>query len=150
MTNDPVNRRYTATLRDLAPGTTYVYTAGSGDSAASGEFTTAPAASEPFSFVYMGDAQNGLDEWGVLVNGAIRRRPDAAFYIMAGDLVDRGAARDDWDSFFHNASNVYDRRQLVPAIGNHEVQGGRTHSARCERTNPSHRAPRLGRSGRPP
>jgi acid phosphatase type 7 len=43
---------------------------------------------------------------------------------MAGDLVNRGAERDDWDRLFHNARGVYDRRQLVPAIGNHECQGG--------------------------
>jgi 3',5'-cyclic AMP phosphodiesterase CpdA len=72
----------------------------------------------------MGDAQNGLDRWGTLVHNAFRSRPDAAFYIMAGDIVNRGAERNDWDSLFHNAKGVYDRRQLVPAIGNHECQGG--------------------------
>jgi len=59
-----------------------------------------------------------------LVRNAFLRRPDAAFYIMAGDLVNRGAERDDWDSLFHNAAGIYDRRQLVPVIGNHECQGG--------------------------
>jgi 3',5'-cyclic AMP phosphodiesterase CpdA len=43
---------------------------------------------------------------------------------MAGDLVNRGADRDDWDSLFHNAARIYDRRTLVPVIGNHECQGG--------------------------
>ena len=86
-------------------------------------FTTAPAGTEPFKFVYMGDAQNGLDSWGNLVRNAYAKEPDAAFYIMAGDLVNRGNERDDWDSFFHNAAGVYDCRQLVPAIGNHEDQG---------------------------
>ena len=78
----------------------------------------------PFAFVYMGDAQNGLDRWGSLLRTAYRTRPDAAFYLMAGDLVDRGNQRDDWDSFFHNATGVFDRRPLVPVIGNHENQGG--------------------------
>jgi hypothetical protein len=88
------------------------------------EFTTAPARVEPFSFVYMGDAQNGLDRWGTLVKHAFQSRPDASFYILAGDLVDRGNDRDDWDSFFYNGSPVFRQRQLVPAIGNHENQGG--------------------------
>jgi hypothetical protein len=43
---------------------------------------------------------------------------------MAGDLVNRGNERDDWDSLFHNARGIYDRRPVVPAIGNHENQGG--------------------------
>jgi 3',5'-cyclic AMP phosphodiesterase CpdA len=72
----------------------------------------------------MGDAQNGLERWGSLVHKAFRDRPDAAFYIMAGDLVNRGAERDDWDSFFQNARDIFDRRQVVPVPGNHEYQGG--------------------------
>jgi acid phosphatase type 7 len=124
--NDPLVCRHTALLRGLAPGTTYVYSVG--DGSAEGwtelaEFTTAPEGARPFSFIYMGDAQNGLDRWGTLVHNAFRTRPDAAFYIMAGDIVNRGAERNDWDSLFHNAEGVYDRRPVVPAIGNHECQG---------------------------
>jgi hypothetical protein len=115
--NDPVCHRHTVVLRDLEPGTAYVYSIGAGEVA---EFTTAPAGNEPFSFIYMGDAQNGLERWGSLIQGAFRRRPDAAFYVMAGDLVNRGADRDDWDSFFENAAGVYSRRPIVPALGNHE------------------------------
>jgi hypothetical protein len=125
--NDPVVLRHTAVLRNLSPGTSYLYSVGNGRSdgwTELAEFTTAPAGVKPFSFVYMGDAQNGLDRWGTLVHNAFRSRPDAAFYIMAGDLVTRGAERDDWDKLFHNAAGVYDRRPVVPAIGNHECQGG--------------------------
>ena len=52
----------------------------------------------------MGDAQNGLYRWGTLLKNAFRDRPDAAFYIMAGDLVNRGADRADWDRFFSQCS----------------------------------------------
>jgi hypothetical protein len=126
--NDPVVCRHTAVLRGLTPETTYIYSVG--DGSADGwtelaELTTAPAGAQPFSFVYMGDAQNGLDRWGTLVHNAFRSRPDAAFYIMAGDIVNRGAERNEWDSLFHNAEGIYDRRTLVPAIGNHECQTGR-------------------------
>jgi 3',5'-cyclic AMP phosphodiesterase CpdA len=125
--NDPVVLRHTAVLRGLSPGTTYVYSVGDGSEKGwteLAEFTTAPAGVQPFSFIYMGDAQNGLDRWGTLVHNAFRSRPDAAFYIMAGDIVNRGAERNEWDNLFHNAKGVYDRRQLVPALGNHECQGG--------------------------
>lgn len=124
--NDPTNNRHYVTLENLEPDTTYVYSVGDADGnywSGMAEFTTAPDEVEPFSFVYMGDAQNGLDRWGSLVHNAYRDRPDAKFYIMAGDLVNVGNARWDWDDFFHNAEGVYDQRQLVPAIGNHEDQG---------------------------
>jgi len=37
--------------------------------------------------------------------------------------VNRGNERWDWDHFFKNAEGVYENKQLVPAIGNHEDQG---------------------------
>lgn len=124
--NDPVCHRHSVNLIGLDPGTIYEYEVG--DGSATGwtlpfEFTTAPDKVTPFKFIYMGDAQNGLDMWGKLVKNAYAEEPDAAFYIMAGDLVNRGNERDDWDDFFHNAAGVYDHRQLVPCIGNHENQG---------------------------
>ena len=125
--NDPSIRRHTVTLKDLKPGTTYVYEVGDGSATGwtgPAEFTTAPEGVAPFSFIYMGDAQNGLDQWGKLLRNAYAARPDAAFYLMAGDLVNRGAERWDWDSFFENSKGVFDRRQLVPVIGNHECQEG--------------------------
>jgi hypothetical protein len=127
LVNDREVLWHTVQLTDLEPGTTYVYSVGDGSRdgwTELAEFTTAPAGTVPFSFVYMGDAQNGLDRWGSLVHRAFRERPDAAFYLMAGDLVNRGNDRDDWDSFWANARGVFDRRTLVPVIGNHECQGG--------------------------
>lgn len=126
LVNDPVIHRHAAVLRNLEPGTTYVYAVGNGEGVWTdpAEFTTAPAEVVPFSFVYMGDAQNGLDTWGELVHQAMESKPDAAFYIMAGDLVDRGAERDDWDHLFEKAEGIYDRKQLLPVPGNHEYQGG--------------------------
>ncbi len=126
LVNDPLINRHTVALRGLKPGTTYVYSVGDGSPNGwtdLAEFTTAPAGVAPFSFVYMGDAQNGLDRWGVLLHNAYHARPDAAFYLMAGDLVNRGAERWDWDSFFENSKGVFDRRTLVPVLGNHEYQG---------------------------
>jgi len=126
LTNDPVIYWHTVELTGLDAGTTYAYAVGDGQGnwRETGEFTTAPAKAVPFSFFYMGDAQNGLDTWGHLIRKSFDHRPDAAFYIMAGDLVNRGAERDDWDKLFANAEGIWDRRQVVPVPGNHEYQGG--------------------------
>lgn len=124
LVNDPSVHRWTATLDGLTPDTEYEYRLSNGSSWTDWTpFKTAPGKEQSFSFIYMGDAQNGLDFWGDLLSDAFENRPDAHFYIMAGDLVNRGNERDDWDDFFHNAEGIYDRRQLVPAIGNHEDQG---------------------------
>ena len=123
--NDPVCHRYTVNLIGLEPATTYEYSVGDGSPAGwtlPFEFNTAPDAVTPFKFIYMGDAQNGLDTWGKVVRNAHSAEPDAAFYVMAGDLVNRGVQRDDWDHFFHNSKGIYENKQLVPAIGNHEDQ----------------------------
>lgn len=124
--NDPVCNRHTAVLADLAPGTTYAFAVSDPSEdgwTENGEFTTAPAETESFKFIYMGDAQTGLDTWGALLRDAYEKHPDAAFYVMAGDQVNRGNQRNEWDSFFHNARGVFDRRPLMPCLGNHEYQG---------------------------
>ena len=124
LVNDTICHRHTATLTDLQPGTQYEYGVTDGDGWTEWiPFETAPGRAVPFKFIYMGDAQNGLDTWGILLDKAWEQEPDVKFYVMAGDLVNRGIQRDDWDSFWHNASGHYDRKQLVPAIGNHEDQG---------------------------
>jgi len=125
--NDPVVRRHTVTLTNLEPGTTYRYAVGDGTPrnwSSTAEFTTAPAGEVPFSFIYMGDAQNGLYRWGALLRQAFVASPEAAFYLIAGDIVDRGHERDDWDTFFYNARGVFDRRTFIPVLGNHDCLGG--------------------------
>ncbi|MBL7647160.1 MAG: metallophosphoesterase family protein [Candidatus Hydrogenedentes bacterium] len=124
--NDPLSNWHTVCLSGLKPGTKYEYQVGTGTEdgwIAPAMFETAPDKAEPFSFIYLGDAQAGFDEWGELLHQCYRENPEAAFYVMAGDLVNRGNERADWDRLFHNAEGVFDHRPLVPSIGNHEVQG---------------------------
>lgn len=126
LVNDPVIRRHRVVATGLEPDTTYVYALGNGsDWTPWRAVKTAPAEARDFGFIYLGDAQNGLDTWGKLIRGAHRRRPDAAFILMAGDLVDRGNERSDWDLFFQNAAGVFDTVPMMPCAGNHEYQGGK-------------------------
>jgi len=123
LVNDPANHRFTATITELTPNTAYIYRVG--NPAANvwtewTEFTTAPLDAGPFSFAYLGDAQLGYEEWGRLLHRAAEQRPGPAFYLMAGDLANRGNDREDWDALFHAAQGVYNRRPVMPAIGNHE------------------------------
>lgn len=126
LANDPVCHRFTAILHGLMPGTTYAYQVG--DPAADrwseeAEFTTAPAEPGPFTFIGFGDTHRKAS-WGRMLEGTLARHPETAFYMIAGDLVDTGQFRSDWDDFFHLSRNVFNRRPLLPAIGNHdEVEG---------------------------
>ena len=127
MVNDPVVRHHSITLTNLDPATTYIYAVGDGTPrgwSAPAEFITAPAQPAPFSFIYMGDAQTGFYHWGTLLRAAHRHRPEAAFYIVAGDLVNHGADRNEWDDFFFNARGVFERRPIIPVLGNHDCLGG--------------------------
>lgn len=125
--NDPAIRLHRVRLDDLAPGSDYVYSV-SVDGirwTAPREFrTAAERGAEPYSFIYLGDAQNGLDEWGKLLRQADFKVPEARFYMIAGDLVDKGAERDNWDQFFHEGSPVFDSSFIVPAVGNHDSHAG--------------------------
>lgn len=123
--NDPVNHRFTAALTGLKPGHTYTYRTGSKEAdswSPWAEFTTAPETVTPFSFIYLGDPQIGFDFWGQLMETAFTHRHDAAFYIVAGDLVNKGNNRDNWDLFFDAGSNVFAQRPIIPTIGNHEME----------------------------
>lgn len=123
--NDPVNHRFSAVLEGLKPGTAYAYRVGNKKNRSEWfEFTTAPQTAASFSFVYLGDPQVGLDQWGRLLHSACERHPKAAFYVVAGDNVNRGNNREEWDTFFHAASGVFDRRPYVPALGNHDCPRG--------------------------
>ena len=128
LANDPVCNHYSVVIRGLEPGTTYVYRVGSPATnrwSAEAEFNTAPGETVPFTFIYMGDVQNGIDDWETMVTRTFREYPQTAFYLLAGDQVNRGTQRDDWDNLFNSARNVFNQRPFMPSVGNHECQGGR-------------------------
>lgn len=126
--NDPTTRLHRVRLDDLTPATEYQYAlssdAGRTWTPVRSFRTAADAGNEPYSFVYLGDPQNGLDEWGHLIRQADQRFPDTRFYMIAGDTVDHGTERDQWDQFFHEGSTVFDRAPFVPSLGNHDSHGG--------------------------
>jgi hypothetical protein len=124
--NDRYCHRFTAVLRDLAPGATYLYRVGSPEHATwspATEFRTAPAENEPFTFITFGDTHKN-EAWGAMLDQTLERHPETAFYTIAGDLVSTGQYRDDWDEFFHLSSSAFSRRPLLPSIGNHDALDG--------------------------
>ena len=121
--NDPVIRRHRVAVGGLGPGTVYRYSLGDGTAKRWGPWhtvKTAPARSAAVRFIYMGDAQTGLESWGRLLDAAESRHRRVDFILLAGDLVDRGNERTNWDHFFLRAAGVFDRVPMLPCVGNHE------------------------------
>jgi hypothetical protein len=121
--NDPTILRHRVIASRLEPDTTYRYSVGDGTAAGWSAWyrvRTAPANLRDFGFLYLGDAQCGLEKWGELIQAARQRRPDAGFLLLAGDLVDRGNERTNWDHFFLRAAGVFEEIPFQPAVGNHE------------------------------
>ncbi|WP_220369772.1 metallophosphoesterase [Paludisphaera rhizosphaerae] len=148
--NDPLIRRHTVVVDDLEPDTVYYYSVGDGSPERWGPWRTVrtgPARPKRLEFLYLGDAQTGFESWGNLLTAAYRRHPGLDFALLAGDLVDRGNERTNWDHFFMRAAPVFDRLPLMPAAGNHEYldQGPRLYNSffRLPQNGPTDLAPGL-------
>lgn len=118
---------YSATLTNLTPETAYTYRVGSKEGNIWSDyatFTTAPESPASFSFVYMADTQINPRRVGILLNEADRMHPEAAFYMISGDIVDQGDRRNLWDEFLKSVGNLFSRKPFAPAMGNHD-QGDR-------------------------
>ncbi len=121
--NDPVIRRHRVAVDGLEPDSVYRYSLGDGRPERWTSWRTVktgPDRSRGTRFMYLGDAQTGLESWGRLLKSAYRRHSDVDFILLAGDLVDRGNERTNWDHFFLRADGVFDRVPLMPCVGNHE------------------------------
>lgn len=107
----------------LEPDTLYAYRVRGGNERWSEWFhiRTAPRAGQPFRFVYMGDAQNGiLSHWSRTVRASFQAAPDARFILHAGDLVNRGSRDIEWAEWFKAVGFIHGMIPAIPVPGNHE------------------------------
>ncbi len=123
--NDRYILRFTVKLKGLKPGTAYSYQVvdGNGVPSKSANFKTSSAEEGPFSFIWFGDVHN-TDKWGKLLEKANEKHPEVAFYAIAGDLVNTGLHRDDWDKLFAYSGEVFREKPLLAVPGNHDSQDG--------------------------
>jgi acid phosphatase type 7 len=124
--NDRYVYRHHVRLKALKPGTRYFYQAGSIDKQSwspVASFETEAAPGKPFNFVWFGDTHCFPDS-GRLVSLAQRNNPDAAFYMIAGDIVSTGLYRNEWDLLFGYSHNAFASKPLMPVPGNHDRQDG--------------------------
>ncbi|MGB3617647.1 MAG: metallophosphoesterase family protein [Catalinimonas sp.] len=115
---------HTALFEDLQPGTLYAYRVGDGETWSEWiQFRTATRESEPFSFLYVGDAQNFILElWSRLIREGYRKAPEARFIVHAGDLVSEAHSERQWHEWFTAGGWIHRMLPAVPTPGNHEYQ----------------------------
>ncbi len=126
---------HSAVLAKLAPDTLHAYRVGDGTAWSEwSQFRTAKAAPSPFRFLFFGDPQNGLKDYCTRTfRAAFAHAPDAAFYLIAGDLVTTTIDDQLWGEYFY-ATDVLNR--VMPGLstpGNHDytrlVLGGQERKA---------------------
>lgn len=114
-------RYHAVRFNDLSPKTKYAYRVGDGANWTEWfHFTTASTDAAPFSFVYFGDAQNDVKSlWSRVVRESFADAPKAAFFLHAGDLINRNQ---DWEwGDWHRAGGWLNG--TIPNVmtpGNHE------------------------------
>jgi predicted phosphodiesterase len=113
---------HTAVFTDLKPKTKYVYRVGDGTNWSEwSHFNTASRDAEPFTFIYMGDAQTELKEhWSRVIREAYSDAPKTAFTLHAGDLVDKRELDAEWGEWFYAAGFINRRVPCIAVTGNHE------------------------------
>jgi hypothetical protein len=116
---------HTVNFTSLTPGTQYQYRVGDGTNFSEWQhFTTASATPDEFSFVYLGDVQNGIkQDASRVIRNAFRDRPDARIVLQAGDLIDKANDDTQWGEVFDAAGYSFGTQNFFAAPGNHEYEG---------------------------
>jgi 3',5'-cyclic AMP phosphodiesterase CpdA len=144
---------HSVTFTDLQPETLYAYRVGDGVNWSEFfHFRTASREPKPFSFLYFGDAQNGIKtHWSRVFREGFREAPRAAFVVHAGDLVDRGHSDAQWGEWFGGPAWVNATVPVVPTPGNHEYwvlrEDGRQRNALSIHWRPQFTLPQNGPPG---
>jgi len=136
LTAGGVSHHHSATFTGLQPGTRYAYRVGDGTHWSEWfQFRTAAAGEEPFTFLYVGDAQNYILElWSRVIREGFRQAPDARFIIHAGDLVSDAHSERQWSEWFAAGGWLHGMLPSVPVTGNHEYRPLTAEDARAKRS----------------
>ncbi|OOG75328.1 metallophosphoesterase family protein [Algoriphagus sp. A40] len=114
---------YSVTFEDLLPGQTYRYRVGDeqGEWTGWNHFSTPDKGNEPYSFLYLGDIQNDILNWGTrAMRAAYAKAPHAGFMLFAGDCVNDGHDAGQWNDWFRSLGHIPEVMPIVPVTGNHE------------------------------
>ena len=120
-----LNHNYhSVTFTGLQPNTVYAYRVGDDKHWSEWiQFTTAHKTNEPFSFLYVGDAQNYIyDLWSRLIREGYKKAPEASFILHAGDLIDDAHNEEEWHEWFTAGGWIHRTLPSLAIPGNHEYR----------------------------
>lgn len=120
--NYAIAKYHQVTFSNLKPGTVYAYRVGTGEHWSEWfQFTTASNTNKPFSFIYLGDAQNDIrSKWSRVIRKAFAHQPDARFIIHTGDLINRSNNDQEWGEWHYGGGFINGMIPSLPSPGNHE------------------------------
>jgi len=117
---DSTHHRYQADISELTPDTSYFYRVGcEGAWSETLSFCTA-ADTDAFTFLYLGDVQEGYTEWGNLLDVISNNYPQIKFSLLGGDITDNGSDETEWGEFLDAAYGYFSKIPLMPTLGNHD------------------------------
>lgn len=118
---------HSVVVKDLKPGTTYVYRVGDGGGKSDTwsewfQIEMPPLnEDESFSFIYFGDAQNNVKSmWSRVIRKSYKMMPDVDFMLHAGDLINHSESDREWGEWFHAGSFIHATVPSIMTPGNHE------------------------------
>jgi hypothetical protein len=113
---------HSVVFEELQPKTKYLYSVGDGVNWSEWiQFETASNEPEPFSFIYLGDAQNDIKmHWSRVIRQAYADAPKARLVIHAGDLINSANNDHEWGEWFRSGGWIHAMIPCVPTPGNHE------------------------------
>ncbi len=116
---------HSVTFEGLMADTLYAYRVGDGTHWSEWHHAeTASAEPEPFSFMYLGDAQNNVrSHWSRLIRQAYSDASNVNFMIHAGDLVNNAHRNVEWGHWNEGGDFIQSMVPNVPVPGNHEYEG---------------------------
>lgn len=118
---------FSATLRNLNPGTRYTYRVGDNDHwSPSYSFVTETLRPEKSEFIIFGDSHEKKPDysiWKKTVTSAYQQTPNAKFAISLGDLIYSGKDYVQWHTWFDACKEVIAHIPFMPVIGDHEPRG---------------------------
>ena len=114
--------RFTVTLTGLKPGTQYVYRVGRDEAWSKPLFFSTSGDPDDFTFLYLGDVQEGYAQWGSMIGEVYEENPEIMFALLGGDLTDNGSNLVEWEEFLDAATSVFSRIPVMPAKGNHDKE----------------------------
>lgn len=117
-----ISNYHSVTFENLKPETLYAYRVGDGKIWSEWiQFKTAAKKEAPFSFLYVGDAQNYILElWSRLIREGYRKGPDASFIIHAGDMINNAHSERQWHEWFTAGGWIHSMLPSILVPGNHE------------------------------